>query len=414
MLRFGGNLILTRLLFPEAFGLMAIYQATVYGVHMLTDVGIGTSIVQKERGNDQAFLNTAWTVQIVRGIVVWVGLCALAFPMANLYGQPLLAGMLPVIGLCAIIGGFNSTKLYTVQRNLDAGRITQIEIGVNALGLLCTVCLAWLMQSVWALVWGNVISSCLALIASHFILQGKRNKFAWDRDTVTHLKGMGRWILLGSALTFLSVEGARLMIGAMLDMRQVALYTLASTMNLMFSKAMQQVAGRAFFPAYSEVHRTTPKNLKAILFKARLTIILPSWGLALLFIFLGTQIMGTLYDARYRGSGAMLELLAAGSLVGCLSSSYSGVLLAMGKAATDTFITAIQVVLQISAIFIGYHFWGITGIVMGVAAVNWLMFPVNAYVMSRIGLWHPKLDLIMVAASVLIMVLAWHRFTAIA
>ncbi len=413
-LRLGGNLILTRLLFPEAFGLMGIYAAIVYGVHMITDVGIGTSIVQKERGDDQNFLNTAWTVQILRGIVVWAVLCALAFPVANLYGEPVLAAMLPVVGLCAIIGGFNSTKMYSVQRNLDAKRITLIEIGVNGLGLIFTAYLAWLMHSVWALVWGNVIGSCLSLIASHYVLQGTKNKFAWDLDALTHLKGMGRWIMLGSSLTFLSVEGARLMIGAMLNMQQVALYTLASTLNLMFSKAMEQVTGRVFFPTYSEVHRTAPKNLNKILYKVRLTIILPSWGLAVLFVFFGTQIMGLLYDVRYHGSGSMLEFLAAGSMVGCLWTSYSGSLLAMGKAATNTSLTAILVILQISAIFVGFHYRGVEGIVIGVAAVNWIMYPVYAYVMSRIGLWHKKLDMIMVAASALVIMAAWHHLSVIA
>jgi O-antigen/teichoic acid export membrane protein len=414
MLRLGGNLILTRLLFPEAFGLMGIYSAIVFGVHMLTDVGIGTSIIQKERGNDQEFLNTAWTVQIIRGVIVWGVLCALAFPVANLYGEPVLAAMLPVVGLCAIIGGFSSTKIYSVQRNLDAKRITLIEIGVNALGLIFTACLALLMHSVWALVWGNVIGAILGLIASHHLLLGTNNKFAWDLDAVKHLKGMGRWIMLGSSLTFLSVEGARLMIGAMLDMQQVALYTLSNTLNLMFSKAMEQVTGRVFFPTYSEIHRTKPEKLKSILYKARLTMILPSWGLAILFIFFGTQIMGVLYDARYSGSGPMLEFLAAGSLVGCVWTSYSGALLAMGKAATNTFLTAILVALQISAIFVGFHLGGVTGIVMGVAAVNWIMYPVYAYVMFRIGLWHNKLDMMMIVASILVMMLAWPRLTIIA
>src|SRR4030067_3228097 len=87
-LRLGGNLILTRLLFPEAFGMMAIIQAVAFGAHMLTDVGVGPSIVQNARGNEPAFLNTVWTVQIVRSVLVWVGLCALAFPLARFYGEP--------------------------------------------------------------------------------------------------------------------------------------------------------------------------------------------------------------------------------------------------------------------------------------------------------------------------------------
>jgi O-antigen/teichoic acid export membrane protein len=414
LLRFGGNLILTRLLFPEAFGLMGIFYSIMFGVHMLTDVGISTSIIQKEHGNDQKFLNTAWTVQIIRGFVVWVVLCALAFPVANLYAQPVLAAMLPVVGLCAVIAGFNSTKLDSALRNLDAKRVTLINIGVSALGLIIMVILAWLMHSVWALVLGNVIGACLSLIASHYLLHGTNNKFAWDLDAVKHLQGMGRWIMLSSALTFLSSEGARLMIGAMLDMHQVALYTLAITMSLMLSKAMDEVAEKVYLPTYSEIYRNTPKNLKKILYKARLTIILPSWGMAVLFVFLGSQIMGVLYDVRYRGSGPMLEFLGAGSLVGCLWMSYSNALLSMGKAATNTLVTAILVVLQISAILIGFHFGGITGLIIGVAAVNWIMYPVYAYVMYRIGLWHSKLDMILVAASVLIMVLAWPHLDKIA
>src|SRR5664280_1625218 len=64
LLRFGGNLVLTRLLFPEAFGVMAIMQAVVLGVTMLSDVGITQSIVLHQRGAEPGFVNTAWTIQI--------------------------------------------------------------------------------------------------------------------------------------------------------------------------------------------------------------------------------------------------------------------------------------------------------------------------------------------------------------
>lgn len=412
-LRLGGNLILTRLLFPEAFGMMAIIQAVSYGVHMLSDVGLGPSIVQKDQGNDPVFLNTAWTVQIVRGFLAWGVLCALALPIAKIYGEPLLAGMIPVVGLNAIIYGFNSTKLHTAQRNLEAARVTQIEVGTYVLGLLCTVYLAWLQQSVWALVWGSLITASLKMFASHVALHGIKNQFAWNRDALDHLIGFGRWILLSSALTFLSVEGARLMIGAMLDMRQLALFTLASTMSLMFWQAMQQVAGKVFFPAYSEVYRSNPKNLITVLYKARLTLILPSWGVSVLFVFFGSQIMGMLYDERYHESGAMLKQLAAGSLVACAWGSYSGVLLALGKVTAMTALMAIQIVCQFGMMFIGYHYGGSAGLVMGVAAANWVVYPAHAFVMSRNGLWQPKLDLTLLAASVLIVVLAWPGLTRV-
>ncbi|HZJ69863.1 MAG TPA: oligosaccharide flippase family protein, partial [Planctomycetota bacterium] len=86
LLRFASNIVLARLLFPEAFGLMAIVNALLQGLHLFSDIGIGPSIIQNARGNDPAFLNTAWTVQVVRGTVLWLVACAIALPAAIFYG----------------------------------------------------------------------------------------------------------------------------------------------------------------------------------------------------------------------------------------------------------------------------------------------------------------------------------------
>jgi O-antigen/teichoic acid export membrane protein len=285
--------------------------------------------------------------------------------------------------------------------------VSLIDVGSFAIGLFCTMLLAWLHQSVWALVWGHLITTILKMLASHLALHGVSNRFSWDREALSHLTRFGRWIMLSSALTFLSVEGARLVIGAVLDMRQVAMFSLASAISLMLWQAVQQVAGNVFFPTYSEIFRANPNKLKAIIFKARLTLILPSWIVAVLFIFFGTQLMGILYDARYQESGVILEQLAAGSLVACIWGSYTGVLLAVGKVANMTLLTAIQIVCQFGGMYFGYIYGGESGLIMGIAAANWIVYPAHAYIMSRNGLWQPKLDLTFFATSVLIVALAW-------
>ena len=71
-IRLGGNLILTRLLFPEAFGLMAIVYVFMAGLALFSDLGINPSIIQNRQGGDPDFLNTAWVVQILRGVLIWV------------------------------------------------------------------------------------------------------------------------------------------------------------------------------------------------------------------------------------------------------------------------------------------------------------------------------------------------------
>src|SRR5687768_7547642 len=66
IIRLGGNLIMTRLLPPEMFGVMAIVLAVQITLAMLLDIGLRTALIQSPRGDDERLLNTAWTMQIIR------------------------------------------------------------------------------------------------------------------------------------------------------------------------------------------------------------------------------------------------------------------------------------------------------------------------------------------------------------
>jgi hypothetical protein len=109
-----------------------------------------------------------------------------------------------------------------------------------------------------------------------------------------------------------------------------------------------------------------------------------------------------LYDPRYHDSGTMLEVLAAGTFAGCVWGSNAGILMGIGKVATHAFLTAMQIVCQITGMLVGYYYEGGIGLVAGVAVANWMMYPVSALVMSRNGLWQPSLDLAFLVASVLV------------
>ena len=94
-LRFVGNMVLTRLLFEETFGLMLLVQAFLTGLHLFSDFGIGPSIIQNKRGDDPVFVNTAFTMQAGRGLILWMITWAGALPFAAFYNEPILAWILP-------------------------------------------------------------------------------------------------------------------------------------------------------------------------------------------------------------------------------------------------------------------------------------------------------------------------------
>ena len=392
-IRLGSNLILTRLLFPEAFGIMAIIQAVMVGIALLTDIGVEPAIIQSKRGDEPIFLNTAWTMQVMQGVLIWLVVCGLSPLVADLYDQSILTSLLPVAAFGAVIGGLASTRLACASRVLNIKVRVLIDLGSYALGVIVTILLAWIDKSIWSLVWGGLFGSLVKTAVSHLLHDGTKNWFAWEWASVKALFGFGQWVIVSSALTFLAGEGNKLLLGAFLGVKLLAMFTLASIMSLVFWQIAQQLSGRVFFPAYSELARERPERLGAVAVRSRLFLIVPGWLVALFFVLWGDHFMRFLYDQRYAESGSMLQILAMGSLVGVVGSSYNGLLWAKGMVRTSTLLLVLQILLQIFGVLIGNYYYGEKGVIVSVALVSWLLYPAQAYVHARIGLWTPQIDL---------------------
>src|SRR4051812_18273874 len=78
VIRLGSNLLMTRLLAPEMFGIMAVANMVNMIFGMLADIGLRQHIVQSHRGDDPEFLDTAWTIQFARGVLMWLAACVLS------------------------------------------------------------------------------------------------------------------------------------------------------------------------------------------------------------------------------------------------------------------------------------------------------------------------------------------------
>src|SRR5580658_3151267 len=88
VVRLASTLVLARLVAPQAFGLVALVSVFLSGLESLSDLGIGMDVIQHKRGDDPVFINTAFIIQVVRGVLIWAVAAALAYPFAVFYHQP--------------------------------------------------------------------------------------------------------------------------------------------------------------------------------------------------------------------------------------------------------------------------------------------------------------------------------------
>ena len=399
VVRLGSNLILTRLLFPEAFGLMALVQVFMTGLEMFSDVGIHPSIIHSQRGEDSKFLNTAWTIQVIRGVCLWLIACLMAYPAAAFYREPMLMQLIPVVGLSSLISGFQSTKLATVNRKIELGRLTILDLGTYIIGVVVMVVGAFFYKSVWVLVVGGTVNALLKMILSHTYLPGERNFFQWDRDCYHEIHKFGRWIFLSTVITFFAIQGDRLVLGRIMDVRFLGIYGVALMMSRSLIEVIASISSKVLFPFYAEVSRESPDRFYRVLRKNRIIIISLLWSASLFFILFGQFLINIMYDQRYAEAGWILKVLSIGTLVDALYESYNYVLVAKGRTRDQAVLLFIKTVAQFAAILLGYYLGGERGAIIGMALSSWSLYLPNAFFFKRLSLWQPEIDLPILGVS---------------
>ncbi|HKP59783.1 MAG TPA: oligosaccharide flippase family protein [Polyangiales bacterium] len=368
VIRFGSNLVLSRLLFPEAFGLSALVNIMNQGLIMLSDVGLPTVIVQSPRGDEPRFLNTAFTWQAVRSLLLWICALAMAIPMAYMFAEPELKWLIPVGAMSVLFLGVRSTAYFTLRRQLRLLPLLILEL-VAQIGAVALM-IPWAIKSpsVWTLIGGMLMTSVLTSIGSHMIKVGYRNKFEWDSESAKSMLEFGKWIAGSSMLTFASQQGDRLLLGHFLGAATLGVYSIAVFLSSALGEAITRVTTGVFFPAYSRVNNEGTGRLREVFYKTRLVtdaLILPALGgLAVL----GPFVVHLLYDPRYADAGWMLRVLSVRVALACMVSPLQFCLFALGHARYGFYLNLARVMTLAIGVPIGFNVSGVAGLVWAVAA----------------------------------------------
>ena len=416
LLRLGGNLLLARLLVPEMFGLMALVNIFIYGLGMFSDIGIGPSLIQNPRGDDPKFYNTAWTIQVFRGMALWVCSCLIAIPLAQFYEQPQLAWLIPVAGLSALISGFNSTSLFRLHRHLQLRRLTIVSVATQVIIVGGMIAWALVHKSVWALLVPTLLGKTFQMIASHLLMPDGRNRFDWDAESKAALLKFGKWIFLSTLLNFSANQADRLIFAKHIPWDLLGVYGIALMLATMPALGIAKIGASVVFPAYSSVRRDAA-YFGRVFAQVRFALLVLGAAAVTALVATGPLLIDILYDAKWSDAGWILPLLAAGAWFQILECTNSSALLAHGRPHWLAGGYAAKLVGLIVLIPIGFHRYGFAGAVVGVALAETFRYAVSAIGVRRLGLRVVLSDLLLtlaIAAAVAVTIIFgnWlHRTT---
>ncbi len=368
-IRFASNLILTRLLYPEAFGLMSIIGSVLMFLTMLSDVGYHAFFI-RHRSQDPNVLDTVWSVKLIRSFILAAVIAAVAYPVSLFYGHPELFAPLLVIAVSSIIGGFDALSMMVAQRNQRFFKFSIIEVVLQLSQTIVTIVLAVIFRSYWALVFGSTVSTILGMIFSYTLFPNSARRFAIDRDVLRELWGFSRVVLPSSAITLILTQSDKLIIAKLFDIRLLGIYAIATTLTAFFNNFASRITNTVLFARFSEANRQAPHTLREVYYRER-SKLLPKYLLLCGFIApLGTLIFQILYDPRYLAGGLYFSILMAAPVLRSISMTCEQALIAKGQIRAALEGNIARLIWFVGLIVVLFHFFGFFGVLAAVASID--------------------------------------------
>lgn len=387
VLRFGNNLVLTRLLQPEFFGLMALVTTFRMGLELFSDIGISQNIVNSKRGDDPVFLNTAWTLQAIRGVIIWL-ICVvfITVPASHFYDDERLLTLIPISVLYSVFEGFSSTSIHTLHRRMELAKLSIYELATQAAFIATLIGLVYFYPTIWSLAIATAIGGVYQSVSSFWLIPGYTNKFTWEKEAVKEILSFGKWMFVASGLMFAAEQADRLVLPKLISFPVFGIYTIAYTLASIPKEVIRQLSYKVIFPTISK-HRDLPRtSLRANILKQRWLILLGCGVMLAALVTVGDLIISLLYNERYIAATWMMPILCCGTWFSLLFYTISPALLAIGKPLYSAQSNFARFVIILLAVPIAHHSFGVVGAITVIAFSDVPLYIVNLY-----GLWQEKL-----------------------
>ncbi len=366
VIRFGSNVLLTRMLEPEVFGLLAMVQLIHFSLHMLSDVGLAQSVVADPKGDSDDFLNTVWSMQVVRGLAISAVTLLATWPAAVWFKEPRMYWIVPVATLSTFAHSFASSRIFSAHRHMRLGALLKLELVTQSVGVAINLIGAYLGYGLISLLIGQFVGAVLFAGLSHW-LPGSAHRDKWHMDP--KIRGdvlrFGRWIFFSSALTVVSTRGDSAMLGRVLGPATLGLYNLATNIADLPESLGFRIVNSVIYPTMSRTFQSAPETFSRVFYRIRLyfdaACHIALGGLAAMSGFL----IELLYDERYHAASAMLAVFTVRASIGLMVTPWESAFFARGHTHFGFRRALLASISLLIAMPVGYALYGGIGVVWG-------------------------------------------------
>ena len=357
-LGFVRTIILARLLAPSDFGLLGIAMLAIATLETFSQTGFQAALIQKKENVD-SYLDTAWTVSAIRGIVLFLILFLFAPVVAKFFNSPQATLVIKVIAVSTLLSGFRNIGIIFFQKDLEFNKQFTYEFSAALTDVAISISLAFILRNVWALVWGGLAGHFIRFIMS-YILRPYRPHVSFKKSEFKELFGFGKWVLGSSILGFLIIQGDDIFVGKMLGVTALGLYQMAYLISNLPATEITHVISQVTFPAYSKLQYNLQRLREAYLDTLQLTAFV-SMPIAGGIFVLAPDFTGIFLGEKWMLMVPAIQVLVLAGLVRSIAATTGPIFYGVGRPRIDTIWQVIRMIVLIALIYPFTMRWGILG-----------------------------------------------------
>jgi O-antigen/teichoic acid export membrane protein len=375
------TIILARLLAPHDFGLLGIALLAIATLEAFSQTGFQAALIQKKK-NIESYLDTAWTISAIRGIILFLILFSSAPLIANFFDSAQATLIIKVIAVSTLLSGFRNIGIIFFKKELEFNKQFFYEFSATLVDLTVSITLVFILRNVWALVWGGLAAHFVRLFMS-YILHPYRARIRIEKEKFQDLFGFGKWLLGSSILIFFITQGDDIFVGKMLGVTALGLYQMAYLISNLPATEITHVISQVTFPAYSKLQDDMPKLKEAYLKVLQVTAFV-SIPLAGGIFIIAPEFTKIFLGDKWMPMVLAMQLLALAGLLRSIISTMSPVFSAIKRPDIGTKCQAIRLFILAVLIYPLTTRWGLLGassaVFLSILAISFVF----SYIVIRI------------------------------
>jgi len=242
--------IIARILTPHQFGLFGIASLVLIFLETLTGTGINVFLVQEKK--IAKYLDTAWTISILRGILISVAIALLAPAISNFFDSSESQRLLLLISIVPFLRGFINPSIIDFRKKLEFHKEFKFKLSLFIIESVVTIVFALLTKEASSIIYGLIVGALFEMVVSHvFILP--RPKLGCKRKYARKIIQKGKWVTSSGILNYLAHQGDDIVVGYLLSPASLGIYQNAFKISSLPLTEVAQVVSSVTFPIYSKI-----------------------------------------------------------------------------------------------------------------------------------------------------------------